>query len=83
MRLASKTDFETQGGLYWPPYQDFAYFRAPAPEELDRALGCLGTVADVVVHVVTPAMEPAHPAIVTARSAAEWRALLSPEEVLG
>ena len=30
MRLACREDFEERGGLYWPPYQDFPYFRERA-----------------------------------------------------
>lgn len=30
MRLASYEDFETEGGLYWPPYTDFDYFQSRA-----------------------------------------------------
>lgn len=166
MRLASYEDFETEGGLYWPPYRDFPFFRERAEflahefsgariliagcgwgftvqhartlgldawgvdaspyalrrarelgllrevqygditnaetlpglevdvvvtedvypmltgEEIHRAQGVLHGLTDTVLHYITPAHDPAHPAIVTVLDEAEWRELLAPDRML-
>lgn len=47
-------------------------------DEIDACLTAVRT-ATTVVHIVTPAPEQVHPAIQTALSLDEWRALLAPD----